>query len=159
MKTRREFIKQVAMGAGLLALAPHGVASSNPKYHKEFYKDFEKNSEIPICDRYTKEAEGAFGCLKNWFDCTEEELVVRVLTIVREGLVDRSNGAFNPEEDEFILEIPHWNILRQAKDIYIGKTFEQDVRICYPNCIIKQSIDESARAKWMNLESYIAYLG
>ena len=64
MKTRREFIKQVAMGAGLLALAPHGVASSNPKCLKEFYED----QVFHVCDKYTKEAEGAYGCLKNWFD-------------------------------------------------------------------------------------------
>lgn len=140
MNTRREFIRQIAIGAGVVAMTPQVLTASNNPYRKQPYEDV-----------IEKVSDGAFVCLKNWFDCSEEELITRIKTLVQHGICDRSNGGFNPVQDEFLLAIPHWSILR------LDSEFTQAIDVLYPNCQIAASHDTFAYAAWNNLVALIGY--
>lgn len=140
MNTRREFIRQIAIGAGAVVLNPQVLAST-----KETYED-----------KIIQVSDDTFYALKNWFDCTEEEMLLRIMAIVREGIFIQSNGEFDSARDEFVLEIPHWNVLKGIYPTGLPEyTLEYDIHACYHNCSVKQSLDGYAYARWNNLEAHI----
>ena len=145
MNTRREFLRQIAFGAGAVALTPQVFASPIDICKKHVWED-----------QIAQVSKDTFDALKNWFDCTEEELLLRIMAIVREGIYIQSNGEFDSAKDEFVLEIPHWNVLKGIYSVGLPEyTLEYDIQACYPNCTIKHSLDGYARAKWKNLEAHI----
>ena len=140
MNTRREFIRQIAIGAGVVAMTPQVLTASNTPYLKQPYEDV-----------IEKVSDGTFVCLKNWFDCSEEELIIRIKTLVQHGICDRSNGGFNSVQDVFLLAIPHWSIFR------LDSAFVQAIDVLYPNCQRAESGDGFAYALWNNLVARIGY--
>ena len=147
MNTRRDFLRNLAIGAGTVALDPQSLASAVHPYQKQI-----------IEDKIVQILKDTFVCSKNWFDCSEEELVVRIMTVVHEGLAVRSDGKFDSNKDDFTLVIPHWIVLRKAFPEGLPEyTFEYDLHACYPHCTIKQSPDGRgyAVATWNNLIAYI----